>query len=158
MTPAAPALARPHTELCTGWGLSLGSTREKPKGSFPQRPGDQGQAVWQSHPSTPGGRRGPCQQQLLTAVGAASSGAVGKESPGRERRHSYCSAEAAVPLHTEASRDSASQPRWEAPNTPVPPHPSTPQVCFTLEHPPRMSCDLVPGLHTKLQITFFIPF
>lgn len=99
---------------------------------FPQRPGDaqgkehQGQAVWQSHPTTPSGRRGPCPRQLLTAAGAASSGAAGRESPGRERRHSYCSGEL-LSLYTQKQAGRVQASPNETPTTPVPaPHPSTP--------------------------------
>lgn len=91
---AQPSMAGPHAGLCSGWGLSLGSTHEKPKGELCSFPPEAGRLAGERAPRTDHvaepshhlRRRGPCQQQLLTAAGAASSGswAGGKGEP-RER-------------------------------------------------------------------------
>lgn len=120
--------------------------------------------MWQSHPATSSGHRGPCQWQLLTAVDAARSGVVGvgqvgKEIPGREEKQLPLRGSCCPSMHRSKQGQCKPDPLRDTkhPCASSPPL-NTPQARFTLEHPSWMGCDFSPGLHVKLQITFFIPF
>ena len=167
-------MAGPHTELGSGWGLSLGGTREKPKGEPCSFRPEATRLAGEGAPRTgcvaePSHHLKRAQGTLPTAATYSSgcsqqqgggSWAGGKGEP-REREETQLLLGRSCCPSTRRSKQGQCKPALlrdtKHPCASSPPL-NTPQACFTLEHPSRMGCDFSPGLHVKLQITTFIPF
>jgi len=119
--------------------------------------------VGQSHPTTPRPHRGPCQRQLLTAAGAASSravgvGQVGTENPRTENTQLLLRGSCPLTCRSKHGEHKPAPLRDINHLCDSSPAFKNSWARFTLEHPFRTGCDFPPGLHMKLQIVFFTPF